>query len=549
MGLADATMRRLGARVVLALVLAAAVVACGEKKRQPAAGSARPRGGTVVVGMRSDFGPLNPVINTDQYTDELIKYGLYTPLIQFDEKLNPVPYLAQSWDMTGDTGVVFHLRTDVHWHDGASVTAQDVKFTFDLAKNPVTASMLAESYLSKVDRAEVVNQWTIRFHFSQPHAQAIQDFWWAPVPQHVLANIPPDQLRNAPFNRHPVGSGPYHFNMWQANDRLVVERELNFPKALGGPPAPDRVVFRIIPEPSTLITELLSGGIQVDIPLAPEQITQVKSTPSLQLFAFPGRTVYFIAWNNRRLPFNDARVRRAMSLGLNREEITRALLYGYGKPATGPIPPWSPMAPDVKPLPYDRTKAMQLLAEAGFLDRNKDGLVEGPKGQPLRVSLITSNRPFNLVVAQVIQAQLRGIGVQVDVRPMEFQTFLTQYKSRDYDAAFANWVMDSFQVASAPYALFSSKLATVPGSSNRAGVASPRLDELMNEGASATSESKAKSAWSDFEQDLQDEQPFTFMFWWAELSASDKRVNGVVMDPRGQLLSMKDWWLTGGGKR
>ncbi len=545
----DARLRRGWTMAIL--LLAGALAACGGEKQQQQQAPAGPkvRGGTVVVGMQADFGPLNPIVNTDQYTDELIKYGLYTPLIQFDAKLQPVPYLAQSWEMTGDTGVVFHLRHDVHWHDTRPVTAQDVKFTFDLAKNPATASMLAESYLSKVDRAQVIDNWTIRFHFSQPHAQAIQDFWWAPVPQHILAGVPPAQMRDADFNRHPVGSGPYHFNMWQANDRLVVERELNFPKELGGPPALDRVVFRIIPEPATLVAELMSGGIQIDVPMEPEQVVNVKNNPALQLMAFPGRTVYFIAWNNKRPPFNDERVRRAMTLGIDRAQITETLLRGYGQPAVSPLPPWSPLSPNVKPLPFDRAQAMQLLADAGYTIKGNARVVTNAAGQPIHITLITADRPFTASVAQVVQAMLHNIGVQVDVRPMEFQTFLAQYKSRDFDAALANWVMDSFQVGSAPFALFSSTLASVPGSSNRAGVASPKLDQLMARAASETSERAARGDWKDFVEELQTEQPFTFLFWWAEMSGVDRRVHGVVMDPRGQLQSMKDWWLTGGRLR
>ncbi len=535
---------------VALLVLAGALVACGgERQGEQAGAGPKARGGTVVVGMRDDFGPLNPVVNTDQYTDELIKYGLYTPLIQFDAKLNPVPYLAQSWDMTGDTGVVFHLRRDVRWHDGQKVTAQDVKFTFDLAKNPATASLLADAYLSKVDRAQVVDSFTVRFHFSHPHAQAIQDFWWAPVPQHVLAGIPPAQLRDADFNRHPVGSGPYHFALWEANDRLVVEREPSFPAALGGPPLLDRVVFRIIPEPATLETELLSGGVQVDVPLEPDQLQGVQQNSSLRIFAFPGRTVYFIAWNNQRPPFNDPRVRRALTLAIDRDQIRNALLRGHGQVAVSPIPPWSPLYPDVPPLPFDRAQAARLLAQAGWTVKGNAAFASNAAGQPLHFTLITSNRPFTLSVAQVVQSMLRQVGVQVDVRAIEFQTFLTQYKSRDFDAAFADWVMDNFQVASAPTALFSSALAAVPGSSNRAGVTSPRLDQLMARAAAETSDRAARSDWQAFVEELQAEQPFTFMFWYAELSAADKRVHGVVMDPRGQLLTMKDWWLTGGSLR
>src|SRR5690606_284876 len=179
-------------------------------------------------------------------------------------------------------------------------------------------------------------------------AQALEDFWWAPVPRHLLEGVAPADLRNAPFNRNPVGSGPYRFVEWRANDRLVLERNPDFPEALGGPPALDRLVFRVVPEPATLLTELLTGGLHVDIPVVPDQAARIEANPNLELFSFPSRTVYFIGWNTRREPFTDARVRRAMTLAIDRQEIITALLEGYGSPATSTIPPWSPLYPDRK---------------------------------------------------------------------------------------------------------------------------------------------------------------------------------------------------------
>ncbi|MFS8637301.1 MAG: ABC transporter substrate-binding protein, partial [Gemmatimonadota bacterium] len=292
--------RRLAATV---LALSVAVAGCGRDRAATAAG-----GGSVVVGMRADFGAFNPVVNTDIYTDELIKYALFTPLIQYDAQLRPRPYLAESWEMLGDTAVIFRLRRDVRWHDGVPVTAEDVKFTFDLAKDSTTASLLASAYLSQVESATVVDSFTIRFDFIRPHAQAVEDFWWAPVPKHLLEGISADQLRTAPFNLSPVGSGPYRFVERRANERLVLERNPDFPEALGGPPALERIFFRIIPEAPTMLAELVTGGVQVDIPVSPDQAAQIRSNDALELFAFPGRTFYYIGWNNRRAPFTDARV-------------------------------------------------------------------------------------------------------------------------------------------------------------------------------------------------------------------------------------------------
>jgi peptide/nickel transport system substrate-binding protein len=499
--------------------------------------------------MRADFGGFNPITNTDQYTDEVIKYALFTPLVQYDEALNVRPYLAESWELEGDTAVVFRLRDDVRWHDGRPVTAEDVKFTFDRAKDPTTASLIGSAYLGEVESATVLDARTIRFDFVRPHAQALEDFWWAPVPKHLLEDVPPGELRTAAFNRAPVGSGPYRFVEWRPNDRLVLERNSAFPEALGGPPHLERVIFRIIPEPATMLTELITGGVHVDIPVEPDQASQIERSPELELFSFPSRTFYYIGWNNRRAPFTDARVRRAMTLAIDRKEVIDALLAGFGTPATGPIPPWSPLYPEgVEPLPYDPEAAGRLLEAAGWVDRNGDGIREDAVGRPFRFALMTSDRPLNRAVVEVVQAQLRRVGVDARVQIVEFQTLLSQHRARDFDAVFSNWVLDNFQVASAPSSLLHSRWAAVPGSANRSSFANPRADAAIERGATATDPAAARAAWRDLIEVLQEEQPLTFMFWWTELAGARRRVQGVEMDPRGELVSIAGWWLPGGGR-
>ncbi len=545
------TGRSFPTRATAALGLATALVlgGCGRDEARTGEVSGPPvAGGTVVVGMRTDFGPFNSIVNTDLYTDEVIKYALFTPLVQYDEEFEVQPYLAESWEMEGDTAVVFRIREGVQWHDGQPVTAEDVKFTFDLAKDPATASLLASAYLSEVESAEVLDPYTIRFDFARPHAQALEDFWWAPMPKHLLEGVPIDQLRTTEFNRSPIGSGPYRFVERRANERLVLERNPSFPEAMGGPPHPDRIFFRIIPEAPTMLAELLTGGVQVDIPVFPDQTQEIRQRANLELFAYPGRSFFYIGWNTRREPFTDARVRRAMTLAIDRPEVIEALLFGYGTPAVGPIPPWSPLDPEVEPLPHDPGRAAELLEEAGWTDRNGDGIRENAQGQPFRFTLLTSDAPLNGAVVEVVQAQLRRVGVLADIRVVEFQTLLTQHRGRDFDAVFTSWVMDNFQVASAPMALFHSRWAEVSGSANRSSYANPRADALIEAGAAATDPDEAREIWRDFTEMLQEDQPFTFMYWLNELAAADRSVQDVVMDPRGELVSIADWWLPGGGR-
>jgi peptide/nickel transport system substrate-binding protein len=500
-------------------------------------------GDTIIVGMRSDFSGFNPVTNTSLYTGEVINYALFTPIVQYDEDLQVRPYLAESWEQEGDTAVIFRLRRDVSWHDGPPVTAEDVKFTFDLAKDTIAGSLLASAFLGDVATAEVMDSFTIRFSFSRPHAQALEDFWWAPLPRHLLADVAPADLRNAPFNRSPVGSGPFRFVEWRSNERLVLERNPAFPDGLGGPAAAQRVVFRVVPEASTLLTELLTGGIHIDIPVLPDQVEQVRAVDDLELFAFPGRTVYFIGWNNVRPPFDDARVRRGLALAIDREQIIEALLAGQGELAESTIPPWSPWYPDgVEPLGHDSAAAVRALEAAGWTDANGDGVRER-NGVPLQFTMLTSDDALRRAVVEVLQSQLRRVGADVQVRVTEFQTMLQQHRSRDFEAVFTNWVLDNFQVASSPFALFHSTQSAVANSANRSSVQDPALDRIMARGAAATDADDARAAWAEFTQRLQQEQPVTFMFWLTELAASNSSVQNVRMDPRGELLSIAEWSL------
>jgi peptide/nickel transport system substrate-binding protein len=525
---------------VLALV-GAGILACGGDS------GGGERGATVVAGLRSDFSGFNSITNTAIYTTELINYALFTPLVQYDEDLNVRPWLAESWDLEGDTAVVFRLRGDVRWHDGRAVTAEDVEFTFDVAKTPESASLLGSAFLAEVADAEVLDSLTIRFRFNRPHAQALEDFWWAPMPKHLLADVPPAELRNAPFNRNPVGSGPFRLAEWRANERVVLERNPDFPEGLGGPSAAQRVIVRIVPEASTMLTELFTGGIHVDIDVNPDQVPSIDQRgDEVRLHAFPGRTVYYIGWNNARPPFDDVRVRRALALAVDRETIIDALLRGQGSLASSTLPPWHPLHPgDLPALTRDSAAAARLLDQAGWQDRDGDGIRENARGQPLQFTLMSSDDALRRAVVEVLEAQFRRIGARAEVRVLEFQTMLQQHRGREFDAVFTNWVLDNFQVASSPFALFHSSQADVPRSANRSGVRSRRLDALIDAGAAATDTDRQRSIWREFTEVLQDEQPVTFMFWLNELAASREQVQGVVMDPRGEFLSIREWTLGG----
>lgn len=498
-------------------------------------------GGTAIIAVLTDFQAFNPVVNTSIITDEVMKQMLFTPIVQYDESLEPKPHLAESWELT-DSSVTFRLRDDVRWHDGVPVTPEDVAFTFELAKNPETASLLGSAYLNQVASATVLDERTIRFNFVSPHAQALDGFWWPPLPRHLLEGIPPAELAQAPFNQQPVGSGPFRFLSWERNQQLRLAANDDYPEGLGGRPYVDQVVFRVIPEPTTMITELLNGSADmIGYTLLPDQAVQLTNQRGVELRHYPSREFTYVGWNNAHPLFEDARVRRALAMGINRPELIHAMLHDLAVPATGMIPPWSPLYHEIEPLPYDPAEARRLLGEAGWTDSNGDGVLDRA-GRPFRFQLlVNSANRMHQDIATVMQQGWGELGIAVELRTLEFQTLLQQHRARQYDAVISNWTLDNFKVDPTP--LFSCEQARQPGSANRAGFCDPAVDRLIQTGLSSTDPAEAAPIWREFSERIRDQQPITFLFWSEDLSGVGGRVQDIHTDVRSKIVNIGEWWI------
>ncbi|MEE8550000.1 MAG: ABC transporter substrate-binding protein [Gemmatimonadota bacterium] len=526
----------------LAPLFLLAIGACsGERAVERAPAGDGSTGGTAIVAFNAEMQAFNPLVNTDLNSIEVNTNMLFTPLIQYDDSFEPQPYLAADWELEPG-GVTFHLNRDVRWHDGQPVTADDVKFTFDLAKTPETASVLSSVFLQHVESAEVIDSFSIRFDFSHPHARPLDGFWWPPVPKHLLSEVPPAQMIRADFNRHPVGSGPFEFVRWDAGESIAFERNPDFPESLGGPPKLDRLIIRFITEATTLLSETLGGRVDVNGSMFAHQAHQVESSANLRVLSYPSREYYYIGWNTRNAVLRDPRVRRALTMAIDRQEIIDALVFGHGQLASSTIAPWHPAFTDIEPLPHDIARAAALLAEAGWEDRDGDGVRENESGTPFRFTLMTNHEnPVRVDIAQIVQAKLAKIGVAIDVRTLEWQTLISRHRQREFDGVVQSWVLDNFRVD--PFPLFHSSQANRPGSYNRSSLQDPRVDDLIEAATRATDDAESRALWADFSRALQEAQPFTFLMWLDEMAAVSDRLAGVQMDARGMLVNVSAWWI------
>lgn len=533
-----------------ARVTAAVEANLAEARRAHPTGDDDRYGGTVVVGAISEMSDgMNAFVTTDYTSIQHQQFVNLMTLLTYDEELNPVPYLAESWEISDDvTELTFRIRRDVRWHDGERTDAHDVAFTYLRVTDESTGFPNGASwdhYVRGETGIEVVDDFTIKIRL-KPHAEPLTPWHTlAIMPEHLLADVPPTELGQHPFGSQcPVGNGPFVFSEHLPNDRWVFEANPAFPEALGGRPYIDRYVYRVIPEQTTLLTELLTENVDVYIAPRPSQAEQILENPNLALVRFPFRSFVFVAWNSRRPQLADARVRRAITMGTNREEIVQALRQGYGMVANSSVPPfhWAYDASVGDVVQYDPAGARALLAEAGWIDRDGDGVRENEEGLRLSISIkANTGSQSRQDIAVFMQAQLADIGVEVQPVVVEWATLLDQIndsEARDFDGVVMAW-LPSFKVDDTD--LFHSDRIDTPFA--WAGTHNPEIDDLLTRLSAIVDRDEAAPVWKEYQHALAQEQPYTFFYYPERLDGVNRRLRGVEMDARGEWLNLKDWWI------
>ncbi|HEX8695319.1 MAG TPA: ABC transporter substrate-binding protein [Longimicrobium sp.] len=547
-------------RTLISAWMLVALAACGggdgggREKGEAGKAAAEPEvpeqqrfGGTVVVGAIGEIPDINPLTSTDHTANQVQQFVLFAPLVTYNEKLEPVPWLARSWEVNADTTeLTFHLRNDVYWHDGVKTTAYDVKWSYNMVRDTDTG-FPNTAFWTHYGEATVVDSFTIRFRM-EPHAEFL-DPWrsFSPVPRHVLEGTRPAEMRNHPFNtRRPVGNGPFKFVEHVTGQRWVFEANDRWPRELGGRPYVDRLVYRAIPEPTTLLTELLSGRIDYYIAPNPDQGEQIESSPGARLLSFPDRAFLIIGWNERRPFFKDVRVRRALTMAIDRDAIIRGVRMGYGEPANSTVPPfyWNYDPQAGADLKHDPAGARRLLAEAGWRDTNNDGVLDRD-GRPFRFTMITNqgNRERQDIM-EVVQAQLKQVGVDVRPQLLEWGTLLDRINDverRDFDAVVIGWVTE-FRIDDSD--LFSCKKLDDPY--QWVGYCDPEAEALLDTLPRIVDRGAAKPVWARYQRKIAADQPYTFLYFTRRLEGVHERLRNVHPDARGDWVGARGWYLAPG---
>lgn len=501
-------------------------------------------GGTAVVALTSDIDDINPLTLSSTTANRVARSILFLPFFRPDGNFAPTPGLARSWELSADsTLLTFHLRDDVYWHDGTKTTAFDAKFTYDLLLDPETPYVNKGRY-ENFESAEAVDSFTFRVRL-RPHADYLVRWLdFIPVPRHVLGKVPPLELAKHPFGTtRPVGNGPFKLVSRTPGQDWVLEANDRFPEDLGGRPHLDRLVFRVVPDPTTQMAELLTGASDI-VTVTPDQQEKIASARGVRLISYQSPAYNFIAWNGRRPLFSDPRVRRALTMAIDRQGIVDGLLNGHGTVANSTVPPmfWNHDPTAGVDLLHDPAAARRSLGEAGWLDRDGDGILEDSAGREFRFTLqISRGNPLVGDVGAKVQADLRKIGIVADLRTMEAATMMAQAQNpgtRDFDA-----VLTGFNVGASVNDTDLFHCSRRDNPFQMAGFCDPEIDRLLDTLPRIVSRSAANPLWQEYQRKLAQAQPFTLLYYLhAQVGVAD-RLRDVVADARGPWANAADWWI------
>ena len=502
------------------------LVSCGRPTRQA---------DTVVIASGADLESANPLVTLHPMARQVQRYALFVTLARYDDALQPIPYFARAWTWSPDRRAL-HLRltSGLRWHDGPPTTARDVRFTLEAVRDPDTGSpRFAE--LAEVEAVEAPDDSTVIIRFERAQARFPLVLCEQPIaPAHLLDGIPRSELRRAAFGDRPTGNGPFRFVDRRPGQRWVFERNGEFAESLGGPPAIERLVVAVVDEASTKFAGLVSHELDM-AGISPSMASIAAADPALRVVDYPVLVAYGVVFNASQPPFDDARVRRAVALAIDRDRLIQAALAGFATPAHGPVSPDHPFALPGTPR-RDTALAAALLDSAGWL-RDGDG-ERSRNGAALTFELLTVGSADN-AAEQLIQADLATLGVRLEIRQREMGAFLAAARAREkrFDALLTGVPGD----LSLGYvtSMFDSRLAG--GALDYAGFHTNRLDALLSTARSAGTADEQRMAWYDVQRELSREMPVAWLYHARGLQGMSRRLQGVRMDLRGELATLTLW--------
>ncbi len=472
------------------------------------------------------------MLSTDSASSDISSL-IFNGLLKYDKDLNIVGDLAESFKIEdGGKSITFYLRKNVLWQDGVEFTARDVYFTYKKLTDGTVATPYSGDFLL-IKGVKILNKYTISVEYKTPFAPALSSWTMGIIPEHVLKG---KDLNTDVFNRHPIGTGPYKLFKWKAGQEVTLVAN---PLYFEGKPLINKVIYRIIPDTSTMLLELYSGHIDM-MSLNPMQyIYELKEDVkrNFQVFIIPSSGFTYIGFNLRVKLFFDERVRKAICYAIDREKIAKTILLGYGSVYDSIYSPRSFAFQNKKIYSYNPKKAKKLLKQAGFSDTDKDGYLD-KNGKRLEFTILTNQGNINRKYAAImIQQFLKSIGIKINIRILEWQAFLRLVESGCFDTVLLGW---NLGVDPDEYALWHSSQTK---GFNFVYFKDKEVDRLLEEGRETFNVSRRKEIYTRINEIIMNKVPYVVLYFPRGISVVHKRFKGIKQERAGIMYNFIKWWV------
>jgi peptide/nickel transport system substrate-binding protein len=502
----------------------------------PAAPERPERGDRLVTGTIGEPSNLIPMLATDSPSHE-VGGLLYVSCLKYDKNLKLVPYAADYEVLDGGKLLRFTLKPGIRWWDGKDLTAEDVEFTYKLMVDPKTPTAYAENY-KHVKEFRVTGTHTFEVRYDDVLARSLSSWATEILPKHALQG---ENLLTTKYIREPLGAGPFKLASWEPGRQVTLVAN---PDYFEGRPHLDAMVYRIIPDQSTMFLELKAGNLDLS-DLTPQQYAFQTSGPewekSFRKYSYLASAYTYLGYNLKSPLFQDRAVRQALAYAVDKQEIVKGVLLGLGQPAEGPYKPGTWAFDDkLKPWPFDQAKAKAMLAEAGWRDSDGDGVLD-KDGKPFAFTILTNQgNEQRAKTATIIQSRLKDIGVKVDIRAVEWAAFIKEFVDKGrFDAVLLGW--NTIPDPDAYDVWHSSQ--TGPGQLNFIGYKNPEVDDLLDKARHSLDPAFRKPLYDRFQEILQWDQPYLFLYTPQALPVVSARLRGVEPAPAGIGHNLIWWWV------
>ena len=454
---------------------------------------------------------LNPILATDSSSSEIAGF-IFNGLLKFDKDSKEiVGDLAEKFYYKDDKTLVFELKKGVKWHDGEEFSSQDVLFTYKTLMSDKISSPYSAGFRF-VEDVKILGKYKLEVTYKQAYFKALETWMMGILPEHLLKNE--ENLMSAKFNTNPIGTGAYKLEQLEHSKNIVLAA---FDDYFEGRAKIDKISFHVIADPMTRFMMLKSAQLDIGSiePMAYERQLSEKFFKQFNIYEKISLSYTYLGFNLRKKKFQDANVRQALSLAINRQELIDILFFKHAKVCSGPFLPGSAaFNANVKVPKTDLLKAQSLLKKAGY-----------SKDNPLTFEIVTSNsssiRPY---AAQILQHQLKKVGVIVNLRVMEWQAFLNMVVfPHKFDSVLLGWGLSP---TPDPYVIWH-KDSDKKGGFNLVGYNNPQINKMIEDSQSMIDRNELADSWKKMFKIITEDNPYLFLYIPNSITAVDKEIKNI----------------------